>query len=209
MDLTEAKDIKKRCQEYTELYKTDLHNPDNHDGVITHLQPDILECEVKWALGSITTNKASGSDGIPAELLQILKNDAVKVLHSICQQIWKTQQWPQDWKRSVFISIPKKGNAKACSNYRTIALISHANKVMLKILQARLQQNVNHELPAVQAGFSKGRGTRDQIANIRWMIKKAREFQKNIYFCFIDYAKAFDCVDHNELWKILKEDGNT
>ena len=158
-------------------------------------------------LESITTNKASGSDGIPAELLQILKNDAVKVLHSICQQIWKTQQWPQDWKRSVFIPISKKGNAKACSNYRTIALISHANKVMLKILQARLQQNVNHELPAVQAGFSKGRGTRDQIANIRWMIKKAREFQKNIYFCIIDYAKAFDSVDHNKLWKILIEMG--
>ena len=209
-DLTEAEDIKKRWQEYRlELYKKALSDSDNNDGVITHLQPDILECEVKWALGSITTNKASGSDGIPAELLQILKNDAVKVLHSICQQIWKTQQWPQDWKRSVFIPIPKKGNAKACSNYRTIALISHANKVMLKILQARLQQNVNHELPAVQAGFSKGRGTRDQIANICWMIEKAREFQKNIYFCFTDYAKAFDCVDHNELWKILKEDGNT
>ena len=139
MDLKEAKDIKMRWQEYTEeLYKKDHHDPDNHDGVFIHLEPDILECEVKWALGSITTNKASGSDGIPAELLQILKNDAVKVLHSICQQIWKTQQWPQDWKRSVFIPIPKKGNAKACSNYRTIALISHANKVMLKILQTRL-----------------------------------------------------------------------
>ncbi len=208
MDLTEAEDIKKRWQEYTEeLYKKDLHNPDNHDGVITHLEPDILECEVKWALGSITTNKASGGDGIPVELFQILKDDAVKVLHSICQQIWKTQQWPQDWKRSVFIPIPKKGNAKECSNYRTIALISHTSKVMLKILQARLQQYVNHELPDVQAGFRKGRGTRDQIANIRWIMEKAREFQKNIYFCFIDYAKAFDCVDHNKLWKILKEMG--
>ena len=208
MDLTEAEDIKKRWQEYTEeLYKKDLHDPDNHNGVITDLEPDILECEVKWALESITTNKASGGDGIPVELFQILKDDAVKVLHSICQQIWKTQQWPQDWKRSVFIPIPKKGNAKECSNYRTIALISHASKVMLKILQARLQQFVNHELPDVQAGFRKGRGTRDQIANIRWIMEKAREFQKNIYFCFIDYAKAFDCVDHNKLWKILKEMG--
>ena len=143
MDLTEAEDIKKKWQEYTEeLYKKDLHDPDNYDGVITHThqEPDILECEVKWALGSITTNKASGSDGIPVELFQILKDDAVKVLHSICQQIWKTQQWPQDWKRSVFIPISKKGNAKECSNYCTIALISHASKVMLKILQARLQQ---------------------------------------------------------------------
>ncbi|GGD47979.1 hypothetical protein GCM10011358_34760 [Sinisalibacter lacisalsi] len=208
MDLTEAEDIKKRWQEYTEeLYKKDLHDPDNHDGVITHLEPDILECEVKWALGSITMNKASGGDGIPVELFQILKDDAVKVLHSICQQIWKTQQWPQDWKRSVFIPIPKKGNAKECSNYCTTALISHASKVMLKILQARLQQYVNHELPDVQAGFRKGRGTRDQIANICWIMEKAREFQKNIYFCFIDYAKAFDCVDHNKLWKILKEMG--
>ena len=201
MDLTEAKDIKERWQEYTELYQKDLHDPDNHDGVITHthLEPDILEYEVKWALGSITTNKASGGDGIPVELFQILKDDTVKVLHSICQQIWKTQQWPQDWKRSVFILIPKKGHAKECSNYLTIAFISHASKVMLKILQARLQQLVNCELSDVRAGFRKGRGTRDQIANIPWIIKKAREFQKNIYFCFIDYAKAFDCVDHNKL----------
>ena len=140
MDLIEAEDIKKRCQEHTEeLYKKDLHNSDNHNGVITHLEPDILECEVKWALGSITMNKASGADGIPVELFQILEDDAVKVLHSICQQIGKTQQWPQDWKRSVFIPIPKKGNAKECSNYRTIAVVkySHASKVLLKILQAR------------------------------------------------------------------------
>ena len=167
MDLTEAEDVKKRWQEYTEeLYKKDLHNTDTHEGAITHthLEPDILECEVKWALGNITTNKASGGDGIPVELVQILKDDAVKVLHSICQQIWKTQQWPQDWKRSVFISIPKKGNAKECSDYRTTALISHTSKAMLKILQARLQQDVNHELPGVQDGFRKGRGTRDQIA---------------------------------------------
>ena len=176
--------------------------------MITHVEPDILECEVKWALESITTNKASGGDEIPAELFQILKDDAVKVLHSICQQIWKTQQWPQDWKRSVFIPTPKKNNAKECSNYRTIALISHASKVMLKILQARLQQYVNRELPAVQAGFRKGRGTRDQIANIPWIIEKASEFQKNIYFCFLDYAKAFDCVDHNKL-ENFERDGNT
>ena len=140
MDLTEAEDIKMRWQEYTEkLYKEDIHNPDNHDGVITHLEPDILECKVKWALGSITTNKASGRDGIPVELFQILKDDAVKVPHSICQQIWKMQQWPQDWKKYIFIPISKKGNAKECSNYRTIALISHSSKVMLEILQARLQ----------------------------------------------------------------------
>ena len=164
-------------QEYTEeLNRKDLHDPDNHDCVITHLEPDILECKVKWALGSITMNKASSrGDGIPTELFQIL-NDAVKVQHSICQQIWKTQQWPQDWKRSVFIPILKKGNAEECSNYHTIALISHASKVMLKILQASLQQYVNCELPDVQAGLRKGRVTRDQIANICWIMEKGREF---------------------------------
>ena len=140
MDLTEAEDIKKRWQEYTEeLYKKDLHDPDDHDDVTTNLEPDILECEVKWALERITTNKASGGDGIPVELFQILKDDTVKVLYSICQQIRKTQQWPQDWQRSVFIPNPKEGDAEECSNYHTIALISHASKVMLKILQARLQ----------------------------------------------------------------------
>ena len=141
------------------------------------------------------------------ELFQILEDDGVKMLHSICQQIWKTQQWPQEWKRSVFIPIPKKGNAKECSNYCTNALISQANKVTLKILQARLQQYVNRELPDVQGDFRKGRGTRDQIANICWIKEKAREFQESIYFCFIVYTKAFDCVDHNELWKTLKEMG--
>ena len=145
------------------------------------------------------------SVALPSQYWRRLKGDAVKLLHSICQQIWKTRQWPQDWKRSVF--IPKKGNAKECSNYCIIALISHASKVMLKILQARLQQYMNRELPDVQTGFRKGRGTREQIANIHWIIEKAREFQKNICFCFIDYAKAFDCVDHNKLWKILKEMG--
>ena len=152
-------------------------------------------------------NKVSGGDGVPAELFKILKDDAVKVLHSTCQHIWKTQQWLQDCKRSVFIPIPKKGNAKECSNYHTVALISHTSKVMLKTLQARLQQYVNRELPDVQAGFRKSRGTRDKIANIHWIRKKAREFQKNIYFCFIDDTKAFDCVDHNKLWKVLKEMG--
>ena len=174
--------------------------------MITHLEPDILECEVKWALESITTNKASGADGIPVKLFQILKDGAVKVLHSICQQIWKTQHWPQDSKRSVFIPIPKNGNAKEYSNYCTIALISHASKVMLKILQARLQQYMNCEIPDVQAGFRKGRGTKDQIANIRWITEKAREFQKNIYFCFIDYAKIFDCVHHNKLENSLRDE---
>ena len=167
--------------------------------MITHLKPDILQCEVKWALGSNTTNKASGGDGIPAELFQILKDDAVKVLQSLCHQIWKTQQWPQDWKRSVFIPIPKRGNAEECSNYRRIAFISHSSKVMLKILQVRLHKYVNHELPDIQSGFRKDRRTRDQIADIYWIIKKAREFQKNIYFCFIDNVNAFDCVDHNKL----------
>ena len=200
MDLTEAEDIKKRWQEYTEeLYKRGLNDPDNYDDVISLLEPDILECKVTWALGSIIVNKANGDDGIPVELFQILKDDAVKVLYSICQQIWKTQQWPQGWKRSVFIPVPKKGNAKACSNDQTVALISHASKVMLKILQGRLQQYMNHELPDVQAGFRKGRGTRDQIANIHWIMEKAREFQKYIHFCFIDNAKAFDYMNHNEL----------
>ena len=189
MDLTEAEDMKKRWQEYTEeLYKKDLHDPDNHEGVITptHLELVFLECEVMWALGSITMNKASGGNGIPVELFQILKDDAVKVLHSICQEIWKTQQWPQDWKRSVFIPIPKKGNAKECSIYHTIAHISHTSKVMLKILQARLQQYVNRELPDVQACFRKGRGARDQIANICSIIEKAKEFlpEKHLFLLY-------------------------
>ena len=144
-------------------------------------------------------NKASRDDGISVELLQILKDDAVKVLYLICQQIWKTQQWPQDWKRSIFIPIPKKGNDKECSKCHTVALISHTSKVMLKILPASLQQYMNRELPDVQAGFRKDRGTRDQIANICWITEKAKEFQKNIYSCFIDYAKTFDSVNHNKL----------
>ena len=151
-------------------------------------------------------NKASEGDGIPGELFQIVKDDAVKLLDSICQQIWKTQQWPQDWKMSIFIPIPKKGNAKECSNSCTIAISSHASKVILKILQARLQQYVNHKLPDVQAGFRKGRGTRDQIASICWIIKNVRVSEKHLLL-LIDYAKALDCVDHNKLWKILQEMG--
>ena len=169
------------------MYKKDLHHPGNHDGVIIHnqLELDILECEVKWALGSITMNKANRGDGIPIELFQILKDNAVKVLHSICKQIWKTQQWPQNWKRSVFIPILKKGNAKECSNYRTIALISHTSKVMLKILQARLQQYVNCEFSDVQVGFRKDRGTRDQIANIRWIFEKNKRVpEKHLFLIY-------------------------
>ena len=172
------------CYEGSKKLNKDLHDPENHDGVVTHLEPDILECEVKWALGSITMNKASGGDDIPVELFQILKDDAVKVLHSICQQIWKTKKWPQDWKRAVFIPIPKKGNAKECSNYCTAALISHASKVMLKILQTRLQQYVNCKIPDVQAGFRKGRRTRDQIANIRWIMEKARVAEKQLLLLY-------------------------
>ena len=167
-----------------------------------------LECEVKWVLGSIAINKASGRDGIPIELFQILKDDAVKVLHSLCQQIWKTQQWPQDWKRSVFIPIPKKGNAKECSNYHTIALISHASKVMLKILQVRLQQYMNHELPDVQAGFRKGRGTRDQIANIHWIIKKARELKKNLFLLYWLCQRLWLCGSQLTV-ENSSRDGNT
>ena len=165
--------------------------------MITHLEPDIWKAK---------SSGSSGGNGIPIELFKILKDDAVKVLHSVSQQIWKTQQSPQDWERSVFIRIPK-GNAKECSNYRTFALISHTSKVMLTILQGRLQQYVNHELLDVQVGFRKGRGSRDHIVIIYWIIEKERELQKNIYFCFIDYIKAFDCVDHNNLWKILKDMG--
>ena len=175
--------------------------------MVSNPGPDILECEVKRALGSTTVNKASECDGIPVELLKTLKDDDIEVLHSICQQIWKTQQWPQDWKRLILIPIPKEGSTKGCANFRTVAFISHASKIMLKILHARPQHYVNQELPDVQAGFRKARGTKDQIANILWIIEKAREFQKNIYLCFIDYTKAFDCVDHNKLWKALKEMG--
>ena len=185
---------------------------------ITHLEPDILECEVQWALGSITMNKASGGDGIPVELYQILKDDAVKVLHSICHQIWKTQQWPQDWKRSVFIPIPKKGNAKGCSNYHTIALISHASKVMLKILQAKLQQYMNHEFPDVQAGFRKGWfWSRDQdfdqvfepeikLSTSSGSLKKQESSRKTSISALLTMPKPFTMwITIN--WKTLKEMG--
>ena len=179
MDLKEAEDIKKRWRINTEeLQKRYLHDPDNHNDVIIQLQSEILERKVKWAFESITIIKASGGDGIPAELFQILKYDAVKVLHSIYQQNWKTQLWPQDCKRSAFFPFPKKRNPKECSNYCTIALISPANKVKLKIIQARLQRYVKQGPPYVQAGLRKGRGTGDQIANIRWIIETAKEFQK-------------------------------
>ena len=183
MDLIEAEDIKKRWQEYTEeLHKKHLHDPDNHDGVITHWEPDILECEVRWALGSISTNKASGDDRIPVELFQILKDDAVKVLHSICQQIWKTHQWPQDWKKSVFTLIPKKGNTKDA--HTTIQL--HSSQTLVKWCSKFSKPGFSNmwtvNFQMFKAGLRKGRGTRDQIANIRWIIKKAREFQKKHLF---------------------------
>ena len=181
------------------------HNPDIHNGVITQLEPDILEWKVKWALESITMNKASGDDGIPVELFQILKDDTVKELHSICQQIWKTQQWPQDWKRSVFTPIPKKGNAKECSNYHTIALLSHASKVMLKILQARLQQYMNC---VVQAGFRKGRGSRDQIANIRWVMEKARVPEKHLFLLYWPCQSLWLCGSQQTV-ENSEGDGNT
>ena len=174
--------------------------------VITHLEPDILECKIEWALRSITMNKAGGGDGIPVELFQILKDEAVKVLHSICQQIWKTQQWPQDWKRSVFIPIPKKGHVKECSNCHKIAPVSHASKVMLKILQARLQWYMSLELSDVQAGFRKGRGARVQIANICWIIKKQESSKKTSTSALLTMPKPLT-VDHNKLWKILQELG--
>ncbi|CAM4881326.1 unnamed protein product [Rotaria socialis] len=181
-DLMEKEDIKKRWREYTEeLYKKDTQSIDENDGSTIELEPDILESEIKWALECIANNKAPGIDEIPAELFKILGDDAVKILLAICQQIWKTQQWPKDWKRSIYIPIPKKGSANECSNYRTIALISNASKIMLKILQARLEQYMARELPHVQAGFRRGRGTRDHITNIRWIMEKAREFQKDIY----------------------------
>jgi len=189
--------------------KTDLHDQDNHNGMITHVEPDILECEVKWPLGSITTNKASGGDGIPVEQFQILKDDAVKVLHSICQQIWKTQQWPQDWKRSVFIPIPKKGNDKEHSNYCTIAVISHATKVMLKILQARLQQYMNRELPDVQVSFRKGRGTRDQIANLCWIIKNRKRVPKKHLFLLYWLCQSLWLCGSQETVESSERDGNT
>ena len=205
LDLTEAEDIKKRWQIYTEeLYKKDLHDSDNHGGVITHthLEPDILECEVKWALESITTNKASGGDGIPAELFQILKDDAVTVLHSMSANLENSAV--ATGLEKVSFHFNPKGKAKECSNYCTTALISHASKAMLKILQARLQQYMNHELPDVQAGFRKERGTRDQIANILWIIEKAREFQKNLCLFLLTMPKPLIVWITTNCGKFLK-----
>ena len=180
-DLGDAEEIRKRWKEYIEeVYKKDLYEWDYYDAVVSPPEPDILEYEVKWALGKTTMHKASGCNGISVELFKSLKDDVIQVLHSICQQICKAQQWPQDWKRSILISILKKGTSNAYANHWTIALISHASKVMLKVLHARLQHYANQELPHVQAGFRKGRGTRDQISNIRCIIEKAREFQKNV-----------------------------
>ena len=185
MHLTEAEDIKKRWQEYTEeLYKKDIHDLDNHNGVVTHLEPDTLECEVKWALESITMNKASGGDGIPVELFQILKDDAVKALHSICQWIGKTQQWPQDWKRSVFTPIPKKGNPKECSNYRTIALISHVSKVMLKILQARLQQYMNENFQMFKLVLEKAEEPEIKLPTSSGPSKSKRVLENHLFLLY-------------------------
>ena len=185
MDLREAEDIKKRWQEYTEeLYKKDLQDPDNHNGVITHLEPDILECEVKCTLGSITRNKASGGDEIPVKLFQMLKDDAVKVLQSVFQEMWKTQQWPQDWKRLVFIPIPKKGNAKECSKDHTVALISHTSKVMLKILEARLQQYMNRELPHVQLVLKKAAEPEIKLPTSVGLSKKQDNSRKHLLLLY-------------------------
>ena len=205
--LTEAEEMKKRWQEYTEeLYKKGLNDPDNHDDVVTHLERDTLECEVKWVLRSITMNKSSGSDGIPAELFRILKDNVFKFCTQCVSKFGKLSCDHRTGK-GVFIPIPKKGSAKECSDYGTIVFISYVNKIMLKILQARLQQYLNWELLDVNAGFIKGRGTRDQIANICWIMEKTREFQKNICFCFIEYAKALSVWVITDCGKILRETG--
>ena len=184
--------------------KKDLHNPDNHDAVITHLEPNILECEVKWALESIAMNKSSGGDGIPVELFQILKDDAVKVLHSICQQIWKTQHGPQDWKRSVFIPIPKKDNAKECSNYHTIVLISHISKVILKFSKSHFKNTWTVNFQMFKLVLEKAEEPEIKLPTSAGWSKKQESSWKT-HLCFIDYAKAFDCVDHKKLCKILQE----
>ncbi|CAF0988117.1 unnamed protein product, partial [Didymodactylos carnosus] len=208
--LFDGEQIKNRWREYTEaLYKCEdpdaaaqAAHEDNHE-----VEPEILPSEVQWALNALSKCKAPGVDEIPIELIQALGNDAIKVPTTLCQQIWKTKQWPNDWKRSIFVPIPKKTNGKDCSNYRTVALISHASKIMLKVIQGRLQPYIERELPDVQAGFRRGRGTRDQITNLRWIMEKAREFQNEAFLCFIDYGKAFDCVGHTRLWNVLQEMG--
>ena len=206
MNLTGAEDMKKRWQEYRELYKKCLNDLDNHNDVITHLEPDIPEGEVKWALGSITIKKAIGGDGIPAELFQILKDNAVKVLHSICQQIWKIQQWPRDWKMSFFIPIPKKGNGKECPNYSTIALNSHASKVMLKILKVRVQQLVNQEFPDVQLDLEKAEESEIKLLTSAGSEIKQGNYSKTSTSTSLTTLKLLT-VDHNKLWKILQDMG--
>jgi exonuclease III len=206
--LSNGHEIKNKWKQYTEeLYKKEINGTGNLELDDYELEPDILDSEVKFAMEQLANGKAPGHDGIPIECFKAIKEDAVKILTKFCQQIWKTQKWPQDWKTSIFIPIPKNGNAKDCSNYRTIALISHASKIMLKIIQRRLEPFLEREMPVTQAGFRKGRGTRDQIANLRWLMEKAREYQKEFYLCFIDYSKAFDCVDHEKLWSVLLEMG--
>lgn len=206
--LAESEDIKKRWRAYIkELCKKDTKSIDAIDDSIIELEPDILESEVKKASENTANNKAAGVDEIPVELMKHLGDDAVKILLTVCQQIWKTQQWRKDWKRSIYVPIPEKGSAIECSNYRTIALISYPSKTMRKILQARLEQYVTRELPGAQAGFRRDSSTRDHIGNIRWITEKARGFQKDVYLCFIDYTKAVDCVDYNKLWIVLSNMG--
>ncbi|CAF1550752.1 unnamed protein product [Rotaria magnacalcarata] len=206
--LINGDEIKHKWKQYTEkFYKKEINGTGNLELDNYELEPDILESEVKFAIETLANGKAPGHDGIPIECFKTIKEDAVKILTKLCQQMWKTQKWPQDWKTSLLIPIPKNGNAKDCSNYRTIALISHASKIMLKIIQRRLEPFLEREMPVTQAGFRKGSGTRDQIANLRWLMEKAREYQKEFYLCFIDYSKAFDCVDHEKLWSVLLEMG--
>ena len=206
--ISNGEEIKNRWKEYTEeLYNGETNTIENTIIREEEAEPGILESEVRWAIQALANGKAPGEDEIPIECFKVLKEDAIKVLTALCQQIWNTRQWPEDWKKSIFIPIPKKGNATDCSNYRTIALISHASKIMLKIIQRRLQPFLEREMADTQAGFRTGRGTRDQIANLRWILEKTREFQKEFYICFIDYSKAFDCVNHEKLWNILMEMG--
>jgi exonuclease III len=207
-NLAEDLEIKKRWQEYTEeLYKRDTDMTEVFSEMEFDREPMVLESEVRKALNEIKNNKAAGSDGMPIELLKAAGDEGIKTLTALCQHIWRTGRWPSDWKKSVYIPIPKKGDARVCANNRTIALISHASKVMLKIIHGRMEQHMEREMPDVQAGFRKKRGTRDQIANVRWIMERAREYHQDIFLCFIDYSKAFDCVDHALMWKTLREMG--
>ena len=206
--LTNGDEIKSKWEQYVEeLYKKEIKRTGNLELDDYELEPGILESEVKFAMKTVANGKASGHDGIPIECFKTVKEDAVKILTKLCRQIWKTQKWPQDWKKSIITPIPKNGNAKYCSNYQTIALISHTSKIMLKIIQRRLEPFLGRVMPVTQAGFRKGRGTRDQITNLRWLMETAREYQKEFYICFIDYNKAFDCVDHEKLSSVLLEMG--